>query len=93
MLGHGYTDKPDYPYGIDVYSDHLLAVIQELNLDRRISLGNTWGVGLPHGFLRIIRNMRSQCLNTPGNVNSKPEVMKALKKSTIKAVSKRTMKM
>ena len=25
MLGHGYTDKPEYPYGIDAYSDHLLS--------------------------------------------------------------------
>ena len=24
MLGHGYTEKPNYPYTLDEYSDHLL---------------------------------------------------------------------
>ena len=31
MLGHGYTGKPNQPYTIKDYSDHLLAVIKALN--------------------------------------------------------------
>ena len=32
MVGHGYTDKPNREYGIDYYSEHLLGVIQALDL-------------------------------------------------------------
>ena len=28
MVGHGYTEKPDQPYGIDYYSDHLLELFK-----------------------------------------------------------------
>ena len=37
MLGHGYTDKPNRPYAIDDYSDHLLAVIKALDIDKSLS--------------------------------------------------------
>ena len=40
MLGHGYTGKPNQPYTIKDYSDHLLAVIKALSLKRFIYLVN-----------------------------------------------------
>lgn len=87
MLGHGYTDKPDYPYGIDAYSDHLLAVIQAMNLDRLYLSGESLGGWVAAWFsAEHPEYVISQVLNTPGNVNSKPEVMEALKNSTLKAV-------
>ena len=49
MVGHGYTDKPNRQYGIDYYSDHLLGVIQALDLIKSVS------------FRRIIRRLGS-CL-------------------------------
>lgn len=87
MLGHGYTDKPDYPYGIDAYSDHLLAVIQALNLERIYLSGESLGGWVAAWFsAEHPEYVISQVLNTPGNVNSKPEVMKGLRESTLKAV-------
>ncbi|MFJ8235327.1 alpha/beta fold hydrolase [Ureibacillus sp. NPDC094379] len=87
MLGHGYTDKPDYPYGIDAYSDHLLALIQALNLDRVYLSGESLGGWVAAWFsAEHPEYVISQVLNTPGNVNSKPDVMEKLKASTLKAV-------
>lgn len=87
MLGHGYTDKPDIPYGIDVYSDHLLDVIQALNLEKVYLSGESLGGWVAAWFsAEHPEYVISQVLNTPGNVNSKPEVMAALKASTLKAV-------
>ncbi len=87
MLGHGYTDKPEYPYGIDAYSDHLLSVIQALKLDRVYLSGESLGGWVAAWFsAEHPEYVISQVLNTPGNVNSKPEVMKGLRESTLKAV-------
>jgi 2-hydroxy-6-oxonona-2,4-dienedioate hydrolase len=87
MLGHGYTDKPDYPYGIDAYSDHLLALIQALNLERVYLSGESLGGWVAAWFsAEHPEYVISQVLNTPGNVNSKPDVMEKLKASTLKAV-------
>ena len=87
MLGHGYTDKPDYPYGIDKYSEHLLDLIKAMELDRVYLSGESLGGWVAAWFsAEHPEYVISQVLNTPGNVNSKPEVMAALKASTLKAV-------
>jgi 2-hydroxy-6-oxonona-2,4-dienedioate hydrolase len=87
MLGHGYTDKPDYPYGIDSYSDHLLAVLQALNIQKAHISGESLGGWVAAWFAAYHPEyVQSLVLNTPGNVNNKPEVMARLKESTIKAV-------
>jgi 2-hydroxy-6-oxonona-2,4-dienedioate hydrolase len=87
MLGHGYTDKPDHPYGIDTYSDHLLAVLQALDLQKAHISGESLGGWVAAWFAAYHPEyVLSLVLNTPGNVNNKPEVMARLKESTIKAV-------
>ncbi|WP_394235779.1 alpha/beta fold hydrolase [Niallia oryzisoli] len=87
MVGHGYTDKPDRPYGIDVYSDHLLWVIQALNLKEVYLSGESLGGWVAAWFAAHHPGIaKALVLNTPGNVNNKPEVMAALKASTVKAV-------
>lgn len=87
MLGHGYTDKPDYPYGVDSYSDHLLAVIQALDLNQVFLSGESLGGWVAAWFAaHHPEYVKALVLNTPGNVNNKPEVMAGLKASTIKAV-------
>ncbi|ASV67374.1 alpha/beta hydrolase [Cytobacillus sp. FSL W7-1323] len=87
MLGHGYTEKPDYPYGIDSYSDHLLAVIKALDLEKVYLSGESLGGWVAAWFAAHHPSyVESMVLNTPGNVNNKPEVMAGLKASTLKAV-------
>ncbi|MDP4103908.1 MAG: alpha/beta hydrolase [Bacillota bacterium] len=87
MLGHGYTEKPDQQFGIDSYSDHLLAVIQALDLSQVYLSGESLGGWVAAWFAAYHPEfVKALVLNTPGNVNNKPEVMAGLKASTLKAV-------
>ncbi|WP_353625823.1 alpha/beta fold hydrolase [Bacillus sp. JCM 19041] len=87
MVGHGYTDKPDQPYGIDFYSDHLLAVIKALGLKEVLLSGESLGGWVAGWFAaHHPEYVKAMVLNTPGNVNSDPKIMKGLRDSTIKAV-------
>src|SRR5947199_7659751 len=87
MTGHGNTTNPDLKYGSDSYSDHLLAVIQALDLSQVFLSGESLGGWVAAWFASYHPEyVKALVLNTPGNVNNKPEVMKGLKDSTIKAV-------
>jgi 2-hydroxy-6-oxonona-2,4-dienedioate hydrolase len=87
MVGHGYTEKPNRPYGIDYYSDHLLGVMQALGLEQAYISGESLGGWVAAWFAAYHPEyVKALVLNTPGNVNNKPEVMAKLKDSTIKAV-------
>lgn len=87
MPGHGYSDKPDRPYTIDYLSDHLVGLLDALGIDRAHLSGESLGGWVAawcaaHHSDRI----RRMILNTPGNITNKPEVMKGLKESSMKAV-------
>ncbi|OXM86972.1 alpha/beta fold hydrolase [Paenibacillus rigui] len=87
MVGHGYTEKPNRPYGIDYYSDHLLGVIQSLDLKKVFVSGESLGGWVAAWFAaHHPEYVMGLVLNTPGNVNNKPDVMQRLKESTLKAV-------
>ncbi|MDQ1005202.1 2-hydroxy-6-oxonona-2,4-dienedioate hydrolase [Neobacillus niacini] len=87
MLGHGYTGKPDYPYTLNEYSDHLLAVIKALSIDDVHLSGESLGGWLSAWFAaRHPQYVKTLLLNTPGNIKGKRDVMKKLKESTLKAV-------
>ena len=87
MEGHGYSDKPDRPYTIDVLSDHLIGVMDALEIERAHLSGESLGGWVaawtaahhPDRIERIV-------LNTPGNITNKPEVMATVRDSSLKAV-------
>jgi 2-hydroxy-6-oxonona-2,4-dienedioate hydrolase len=87
MIGHGYSDKPDRPYTIDVMSDHLVAVLDALGIERAHLSGESIGGWVAawtaaHHPDRVGRLI----LNTPGNITNKPQVMAAVRDSSLKAV-------
>jgi 2-hydroxy-6-oxonona-2,4-dienedioate hydrolase len=43
MLGHGYTDKPDYPFRITRYVEHLLAYMDEQGIEKAHLVGESLG--------------------------------------------------
>jgi 2-hydroxy-6-oxonona-2,4-dienedioate hydrolase len=87
MVGHGWSDLPDRPYTIDVLSDHLLATMEALGIERAHLSGESLGGWVvawtaAHHPDRVDRLV----LNTPGNIANKPEVMARLRASTMAAV-------
>jgi 2-hydroxy-6-oxonona-2,4-dienedioate hydrolase len=87
MVGHGFTDKPDRPYTTDVLSDHLLALMDALQIDRAHLSGESLG-GWVAAWTAAHHpeRLRRLVLNTPGNITSKPEVLATVKNSSLKAV-------
>ena len=91
MVGHGLTDKPDQPYTIGVLSDHLLALMDAMNIDQAHLSGESIGGWVaawtaayyPERVGRLV-------LNTPGNITNKPEVMRRVKESSLQAVREAT---
>jgi 2-hydroxy-6-oxonona-2,4-dienedioate hydrolase len=87
MPGHGYSDKPDRPYTIGYLSEHLVALMDTLDIDKAHLSGESLGGWVAawtaaHHPGRVDRLV----LNTPGNITNKPEVMANLKASSMKAV-------
>ncbi len=87
MVGHGYTDKPDRPYTVDVLSDHLLGTLDALGVERASLSGESLG-GWVAAWTAAYTPERVErlVLNTPGNITNKPEVMATVKNSSLKAV-------
>ncbi|WP_394237234.1 alpha/beta fold hydrolase [Niallia oryzisoli] len=87
MLGHGYTGKPDYPYTLNEYSNHLLAVLKALQIEQAHLSGESLGGWMSAWFAsKHPEYVKSLLLNTPGNITGNRDVMKKLKDSTLKAV-------
>jgi 2-hydroxy-6-oxonona-2,4-dienedioate hydrolase len=87
MLGHGFTSKPDFPYTIDRLSDHLIAVLDELEIPQAFLSGESLGAWVAawtaaHHPDRV----RRLVLNTPGNIRSRPDVMQRISDSSLRAV-------
>jgi 2-hydroxy-6-oxonona-2,4-dienedioate hydrolase len=87
MTGHGYTDKPDRPYTVDVHSEHLLALMDSLGIERAHLSGESLGAWVaawtaaqhPERVSKLV-------LNTPGNIKDKIGVMEGIKASSLRAV-------
>lgn len=87
MLGHGFTGKPNYPYEIPRYVEHLRAYMKAAGIDRAHIVGESLGgwVGAwlaseePH---RVI----SLQLLCAGGTKANPAVMERIRTSTAEAV-------
>src|SRR4051812_19410675 len=87
MLGHGYTGKPDFPYEIPRYRDHLLAYFDAVGIEKAHiggeSLGG-WGGG--RTAIDNPERVASLQLLAAGGTVANPEVMERISTSTRKAV-------
>jgi 2-hydroxy-6-oxonona-2,4-dienedioate hydrolase len=87
MLGHGYTAKPDYPYDIPRYVDHLLGYLDAVGAQRAHLVGESLG-GWVASWLASehperVASLQLLCM---GGTKINPEVMERLKTSTTAAV-------
>ncbi|MEV8376144.1 alpha/beta fold hydrolase [Kribbella sp. NPDC056861] len=88
MVGHGWSELPDYPYTIDVLTEHLIGLLDVLGIAKAHLSGESLGGWVvawtaAHHPDRVDRLV----LNTPGNIANKPEVMRRLVESTMAAVT------
>lgn len=87
MLGHGLTGKPDYPYEIARYRDHLLAYLDATGIQRAHIVGESLGgwVGARTAIDAPDRVSSLQLLCAGGTV-ANPKVMERIRTSTRQAV-------
>ena len=87
MLGHGWTGKPDRPYEIADYVDHLVAYLDAVGVERAHVVGESLGgwVGARLATTRPER-LRSLQLLCAGGTVANPEVMDRIRTSTKQAV-------
>lgn len=87
MIGHGFTDKPDRPYQIDDYMNHLLAFMDAKGIKAAHLSGESLGgwVAAWTAIKRPERVLKLQ-LNTAGGLTANPEVMDRLRTLSMNAV-------
>jgi len=86
MVGHGWTDKPDIPMEIPVYTDHLLKFLDAMKIDRAHISGESLGGWVAARFaLNHPDRVQSLVLNTTGGSTARPEVMARIKELSQKA--------
>lgn len=87
MLGHGYTDKPDGPYEIPRYVDHLLAYLDACGIDRAHLAGQSLGGWVASwAAAEHPDRVSSLSLLAPGGTVANPQVMEKIRSSTLAAV-------
>lgn len=87
MLGHGYTDKPDYRYEIPRYVEHLVAYLDAQGIGAAHLVGESLG-GWVAGWLASEQPERVKSLQlvAAGGTKANPEIMNRIKTSTTDAV-------
>ncbi len=90
LLGHGYSDKPDRPYEIDDYLDHLSAFLDAMGIDRCSLAGTSLGgwIGARYAARRP-GHVVSLSLIGPGGLTAYGGVMDRLRSLSRAAVSDR----
>ncbi len=83
MLGHGFTDKPDYDYVIPRYLDHLIAFMDAVGMDRASLSGESLGGWVAGAFAAAHPDRVDRLvLNTAGAERVRPEALASLRAST-----------
>ena len=91
MVGHGFSDKPMKPYEIDVYVEHLRAVLDALGCARAHVSGESLGGWVGARFaLKYPDRLDRLVLNTTGGATMNPEVMQKIRTLTMAAVENPT---
>jgi len=87
MLGHGYTAKPDYPYEIPRYVEHLISYLDAQGIESAHLVGESLG-GWVAGWLASEQpeRVRSLQLVAAGGTKANPAIMERIKASTTQAV-------
>ena len=88
MLGHGYTGKPDYPYEIPRYVEHLANYLDAHRIESAHLVGESLG-GWVAGWLTSEQPDRVKSLQmvAAGGTKANPEIMNRIKTSTTRAVT------
>ena len=87
MVGHGFSDKPDHPYEIRHYVEHLNKFLTVVGVDRAHLHGESLGgwivaqyaIDHPERVNRLV-------LNTAGGLNTDEQVMQRVYNNTMNAV-------
>jgi 2-hydroxy-6-oxonona-2,4-dienedioate hydrolase len=87
LLGHGYTGKPDKPYELSDYVDHVLAYMDAQGIDKVHLVGESLG-GWIGGYLGAdhAQRLHSLQLIAAGGTKANPTIMERIKNSTTEAV-------
>jgi 2-hydroxy-6-oxonona-2,4-dienedioate hydrolase len=87
LLGHGYTDKPNFRYEIPRYVEHLLGYLDVMGIERAHlageSLGGWVSARLASEYPQRVASLQ---LIAAGGTKANPPVMERIKKSTTEAV-------
>lgn len=88
MLGHGYTGKPDYPYEIPRYVEHLVAYLDAIGAGAAHLVGESLG-GWVAAWLASEQPERVASLQLvcAGGTKANPEVMERLIRTTTAAAT------
>ncbi|MGD9734363.1 MAG: alpha/beta fold hydrolase [Solirubrobacterales bacterium] len=88
MLGHGYTDRPDRPYVISEYVEHLRALIAAIGAERVHLSGESLGGWVAAWFASEHPELVDRLfLNTPGGATADEGVLERLRRLTREAIS------
>ncbi len=88
LIGHGYSDKPSFPYEIDVYVEHVRAVMDTLGFNQIRLSGESLGGWVAARFaLKYPERVTQIVLNTTGGATMNLEVMQRIKTLTMAAVA------
>jgi 2-hydroxy-6-oxonona-2,4-dienedioate hydrolase len=87
MLGHGYTDKPDYDYEVPLYVEHVAGFLDKIGIDRILLSGESLGGWVASHFAVTYPERTTKLvLNTAGGDKIDHEALARIRKLSMAAV-------